>query len=71
MLIGFLIKDHEDWKAWRKGMSDVEGKPVVNIADLELVQLNDRGERQSAVDDVETFDDEDESDGELVENPLR
>ena len=68
MLIGFLIKDYEDWKSWRRGVRNVKGKPIVNVADMEPVQLNNR-ERRSAVDDVETFDEEDESDGELVECP--
>lgn len=71
MLIGFLITDSEDWKRWRKGVSDVRGKPVVHVADAAPVQSNNRGQPQSIVDDVETFDDEDESDGELVERPLR
>lgn len=69
MLIGFLIIDRDDWKRWRKGVCDVRGKPVVHVADTGPLQSNNRGERQSTVDDVETFDDEDESDGELVERP--
>lgn len=69
MLIGFLIIDSEDWKRWRKEVSDVRGKPVVHVADTGPLQSINRGERQSTVDDIETFDDEDESDGELVERP--
>ncbi|MCJ1265425.1 Cysteine protease atg4 [Lobaria immixta] len=69
MLIGFLITDSEDWKRWRKGVSDVKGKPVVRVADAGPLHSNNKGERQCTVDDVETFDDEDESDGELVEHP--
>ncbi|MCJ1469266.1 Cysteine protease atg4 [Pseudocyphellaria aurata] len=69
MLIGFLITDDADWKRWRKEVGDVQGKNVVHVADAGPLQSNERGERQSAVDDVETFDDEDESDGELVERP--
>lgn len=69
MLIGFLITDNADWKRWRKGVGNGQGKSVVHVADAGPLQSNDRGERQSTVDDVETFDDEDESDGELVERP--
>ena len=69
MLIGFLIRNSEDWKNWRKGVIDTRGKPVVQVADAGPPQSNNREERQCAVDDVETFDDE-ESDGELVERPL-
>lgn len=68
MLIGFLIRTSEDWKNWRKGVSDIRGKPVVQVADAGPPQSNNREERHCAVDDVETFDDE-ESDGELVERP--
>lgn len=72
MLLAFLIRDEEDWKKWRSAVSSASGKPVVHVADKEP-SLHGRGtERQSAVDDVETFDDEDEGDegdGEMVERP--
>ena len=71
MLIAFLIKDEEDWKSWRRGISDASGKPVVHVADSEP-SLHGHGiERKSAVDDVETFDDDegDEGDGEMIERP--
>lgn len=71
MLIGFLITDREDWERWRAAVTHVAGKPVVNVADVEPIEFNDSGERQSAIDEVETFDDENENDseGELVERP--
>ncbi|KAL8738929.1 MAG: hypothetical protein Q9181_000381 [Wetmoreana brouardii] len=43
----------------------VQGKPVIHVADKEPVMNGQGPERHSAVDDVETFD-EDENDGELV-----
>ena len=71
MLIAFLIKDEEDWKSWRRGISDASGKPVVHVADSEPSLHGHGTERQSAVDDVETFDDDegDEGDGEMIERP--
>ncbi|KAL8640192.1 MAG: hypothetical protein Q9228_002858 [Teloschistes exilis] len=70
MLIGFLIRDEEDWYKWRKSVTEVQGKPVIHVADKEpLIHVRD-AECQSAMDDVETFDDEDDSDGELVEHPI-
>lgn len=71
MLIGFLIRDKEDWHTWRRSVTKVQGKPVIHVADKEPVINGQSSERQSAVDDVETFDDdnEDEGDGELVEYP--
>lgn len=67
MLIGFLVKDKTDWKNWRKAVSEV-GKPVVHVADTEPTLHGHGSERESALDGVETFDDE-EGDGELVERP--
>ena len=69
MLIGFLIRDESDWDSWRKAVDEVEGKPVVHVADTEPTLHGHGSERESAVDDVETLDDEDEDDGELVECP--
>ena len=71
MLIAFLIKDEEDWKSWRRAIGDASGKPVVHVADSEPSLHGHGTERQSAVDDVETFDDDegDEGDGEMVERP--
>lgn len=61
MLIGFLIKNHEDWELWRRAVREVGGKPIVNIADVDPSQLNSR-ERPSAIEDVDTFDDESDDD---------
>lgn len=73
MLLGFLIRDIDDWKQWRKAVTAVQGgggKPVVRVGDIEPGELPEGGERPGAVDDVETFDDEeDSSEGELVERP--
>ncbi|KAL8663288.1 MAG: hypothetical protein Q9202_004037 [Teloschistes flavicans] len=71
MLIGFLIRDEEDWYRWRKSVTEVQGKPVIHVADKEPLIHGQDAERQCAVNDVETFDDEDDNDeeGELVEHP--
>ena len=61
MLIAFLIKDENDWKDWRQALARSSGKPIVHIADREPVH-GLGAERPGAVDDVETFDDEDEED---------
>lgn len=49
--------------------NEIKGKPVVHIADNEPVLLDNNIEQQSSVDEVETFDDDTESDSELVEHP--
>lgn len=70
MLIAFLIRDEEDWRKWRSAISQTSGKPVVHVADEEPSLHGQGAERPSAVDDVETFDDEDvDEDGEMIERP--
>ncbi|KAI4142961.1 MAG: hypothetical protein L6R39_004763 [Caloplaca ligustica] len=73
----FLIRDRKDWDEWRKSVSEVQGKPVVHVADKEPIMDRQEAGRQSAVDDVEILDDDDgddggdgdEGDGELIERP--
>lgn len=65
MLIGFLIKDHNDWRTWRKYIETGAGKPIFNIEDHEPVFV-ETTEQENPVDQVVTFDDE--SDGEIVEH---
>ena len=67
MLLAFLIRDETDWMKWRHEMSNVPGKPVLHIGDREPV-FQEEGEREGAVDEVETLDD-DEGDGELINLP--
>ncbi len=69
MLIAFLIRDEADWKEWRESMSNVDGKPVVHVADVQPPLHGQGTERASAVDDVEILDDDDEGDGEIVDRP--
>ncbi|KAI4223985.1 MAG: hypothetical protein LQ349_007323, partial [Xanthoria aureola] len=69
MLLGFLIRDRSDWDDWRRRVTDVPGKPVVHVADKEPTMIGQVAERPGAVDEVETLDDEDEGDGELIERP--
>lgn len=67
MLIGFLVKNLDDWREWRNHI-DVGvgvGKAIFNIGDTEPV-FSDHTEQQNAVDQVVTLDDE--SDGEIVEH---
>jgi cysteine protease ATG4 len=59
MLIAFLIRDEKDWEDWRQGVQEVQGKAVIQVADREPVLSM---ERDSAIDEVETFDDDDDDD---------
>jgi cysteine protease ATG4 len=60
MLIAFLIKDENDWKEWRRAVKEVQGKGVIHVADKDPALYGLGAEREGAIDEVETFDDDDE-----------
>lgn len=60
MLIAFLIRDENDWKTWRQAVQEVQGKAVVNVADRDPALYGLSAERDGAIDEVESFDDEDD-----------
>ncbi|KAI9680769.1 MAG: Cysteine protease atg4 [Caeruleum heppii] len=60
MLLAFLVRDQQDWAAWRQRISSLSGKSVVHIADQDPGPLGHAPERASALDEVEVLDDEDE-----------
>lgn len=60
MLIAFLIRDEKDWAAWRTGVSCVQGKAVINVADKAPALGGGGVEREGAVDEVESCDDDDD-----------
>ncbi|KAK4916833.1 hypothetical protein LTR28_013368, partial [Elasticomyces elasticus] len=60
MLIGFLIKDEADWEDWKHRLKEVKGKAIVSVFDKEPPIPGETKERKEAVDEVETFDDEEE-----------
>ena len=67
MLLAFLIRDEADWRSWREEMSVAQGKVILHIGDKEPIFSED-SDRRNTVDQVETFDDDDD-DGELVSLP--
>lgn len=62
MLIAFLIRDEKDWKEWRQSVQEVQGKAVIHVAEKEPPLQGLGTERAGAIDEVETFDDEDDDD---------
>ena len=66
MLLAFLIRDEQDWRNWRQEMNNTPGKPILHIGKREP-HFQETEERQGAVEEVETLDDEDEGDGELID----
>lgn len=61
MLIGFLLRDEQDFQAWREAMSRVPGKTIVHFSLPAHPKHSAVGERSGAIDEVESIDDDDES----------
>lgn len=57
MLLGFLIKDEDDWKDWKKRIELGQGKSILHI--LSEMQPDCGNGRQGALDEVEALDDSD------------
>ena len=66
MLIAFLIRDEADWREWKARMSNVDGKSIVHISDYQTSTHGSGSEREGALDEVQTFDDE-QDDDEIME----
>jgi len=65
MLIGFLIRDEADWEDWKRRISEVKGKSIVQVFEKSPPEGESK-ERKEAVDEVETFDDEADDDAVTV-----
>ncbi|POS76635.1 cysteine protease ATG4 [Diaporthe helianthi] len=64
MLIGFLIRDEEDWDTWKDSVRYVQGKAVIRVSEQDPA----RGlpvEREGAIDEVETLSDDDDGESAL------
>jgi cysteine protease ATG4 len=57
MLIGFLIRDEEDWHAWRSAVKHVQGKAIINVSDHDPA-LGMAPGRAGAIDEVEAMSDD-------------
>ncbi|GKZ36473.1 cysteine protease atg4 [Aspergillus brasiliensis] len=54
MLIGFLIRNQEDWDDWLNRIQAVKGRPIIHV----LKQMNpDQDQEADALDQVEALDD--------------
>ncbi|KAI1411484.1 cysteine protease ATG4 [Hypoxylon sp. FL1857] len=60
MLIGFLIRDEEDWKDWRRSVRHVQGKAIIHVSDHDpIAQMQESG---GPIDEVETLSDDEDGD---------
>lgn len=58
MLIGFLIRDEQDWQDWRRSVKHVQGKSIIHVSDHDPVAQ--AGEQDSAISQVEAMSDDDD-----------
>jgi cysteine protease ATG4 len=56
MLISFLIRDEQDWHQWRTAVASSSFKAIIHIADSDPSITKNGGEREGAIDEVESFD---------------
>jgi cysteine protease ATG4 len=67
MLIGFLVRDEDDWHNWRQNVSSAQGKAIIHIADKDPVASRTSGERDAAIDEVESFDEDEDDDDTTID----
>jgi cysteine protease ATG4 len=64
MLVGFLIRDENDWIDWKRRIASSRqengGKAIIHIVDTESAPTPTM-EREAALDEVEVLDDDDDS----------
>lgn len=58
MLIGFLIKDEDDWDVWKSSVKHVQGKAIITVSPNDPERGLGSG-RAEAIDEVETLSDDD------------
>ena len=71
MLIGFLIRDENDWEDWKRRVKGVKGKGIVHVYDKEpphtgSLREGEGKEREGAVDEVQVLDEDEDDDGVTV-----
>jgi len=66
MLIGFLIKDEDDWDTWKSAVKHVQGKAIITVSPHDPALGGTGSGRAEAIDEVETLSDDDNDDGDTV-----
>ena len=61
MLIGFLFRTEQDWRSWRQTVSEAPGKAIFHVADSKPPAFAGGRERDGAIDEVETLDEEEDT----------
>ncbi|KAB5518793.1 hypothetical protein GE09DRAFT_1156554 [Coniochaeta sp. 2T2.1] len=60
MLIGFLIRDEDDWDMWKSAVKHVQGKAIITVSAHDPATGMTAGARAEAIDEVETLSDDDD-----------
>lgn len=63
MLLGFLIRDEDDWEDWKKSIKHVQGKAVIHVTDVHPLNAGSMSGHRNIVDEVESLSEEDEETG--------
>ena len=67
MLVGFLIKDEDDWLDWKRGVKHVQGKAIIHVSDNDPGREGAVSERDGAIDEVETISDEEDDEDTVLD----
>ncbi|KAK4124216.1 hypothetical protein N657DRAFT_655523 [Parathielavia appendiculata] len=59
MLIGFLIKNEDDWDTWKSAVKHVQGKSIITVSAHDPARGMGSG-RAEAIDEVQTLSDDDD-----------
>ena len=62
MLMGFLIRDEDDWDMWKSAVKHVQGKSIINVSAHDPATGMVAGGRAEAIDEVETLSDDGDDD---------
>lgn len=65
MLIAFLMRNEADWHSWRQQIENFPGKSVIHVTDNDPALLGLGGVRHGAIDEVESFDDDEDDEEEV------
>lgn len=60
MLLGFLIRDEDDWEDWKKSVKHVQGKAVIHVTDTDPLNIGRMPGQRSIIDEVESLSENDD-----------
>ncbi|TQS37106.1 hypothetical protein Golomagni_02431 [Golovinomyces magnicellulatus] len=65
MLLAYLIRDEKDWKDWSQKIKYAKGKAIIRVIDKDPTLCRHDSERDEAIDEVETFDEDENCEANL------